>query len=349
VEPLEDRLLLTIEAAVTDKGDLKLWATDALNNDIVITQTGANAFAVTNKGAAVVIANGAKPITGKIDVVLKEANVDKLGIDTGDFATPGGVQVNMGDGLNEFTLLGTINGPFTYTGGKDQDYIIITAGSKINQLATIDLAKGEVAVAGEVDAHNSLSLSGTAAKGLIVHGGARRDRVDLDKDSTVIGLAQAKLFGGDDRLTFAGEVQGRLDIDAGDGEDRVKLECSGKVLPPPGGGLAKAQVTIIMGNDADILTVMDHFQLAPNGLWNFQGNGGKDIFRGDTNQWRLGEGTFEQTEAAPKCECAHLPDDGGGIVLPPGDEVVLTDGLVEEPPLICPPPDGGIEDPLPVA
>lgn len=126
-EPLEDRRLLAATAQVTGG---KLVVTDDVAALLVLTQTAANTWSVTDHGAAVG-AGSFSGVTG--DVSVKTGSLaDSLTINLQGFTAPKSLSVALGDGDNDLTIEnGTLTANLAIAAGTGLDAVVLS-GLSIN-------------------------------------------------------------------------------------------------------------------------------------------------------------------------------------------------------------------------
>ena len=254
VERLEQRVCLTVNASLTDSGDL-LVGGDA-DGAVEISTTDGQTYQVTDNGVALEAVSG---VTGGVRVTLDQtartAN-DSVTIDLGGQSIKRLI-ANLADGDNTLTVRnGTVKGNLSFVGGTGADQLtladslivqrsvaaLLGAGSNI---VTVDgQVDGDVHVHGREgddvvhvgagakigrglsallgDGNNSIDAQGEIGRGLMVRTGAGADSVQL-AESSQVGSVRLQLGDGDNSLTSNGNVSGSIGYCGGAGTDAVTL------------------------------------------------------------------------------------------------------------------------------
>jgi hypothetical protein len=209
IEPLENRLCLSVSVAVTD-GDL-IVSGDA-DGAVEIVAVSEGAFQVSDNGVLIADETTLNGVTDDIHINLEESiegTNDTVTIDLGGQAVDR-VYAELGDGDNAFEILNGTATSLVYRGGDGIDSVSLdaTIESRVNAMLG--------------DGDNDLTVSG-AIGNLTVHGGEGADLVAIGETATVSGGVTAKLGDGDNSLMVAGAVDGHLLVSARDGADTVTL------------------------------------------------------------------------------------------------------------------------------
>lgn len=121
-ESLESRTMLASSASVVAGA---LMVNSDVASVLLIKQTGANAWNVTDNGAPV--SGGAfSGVTGNI-IIQTSANDDQVTVDLQNNTAPKSVQANLGNGNNQFSLLnGSVRQNVLLYGGTGNDSVALT-------------------------------------------------------------------------------------------------------------------------------------------------------------------------------------------------------------------------------
>ena len=240
-ESLENRICLTVSAAVTDAGNL-LVSGDA-DGPVEIRALGDGAFSVTD-GDSVEEVTG---VTGGIHLRITDAEpVDDGGGDGGGDGGDGTPveptatltdEIPPADPANEDSVVIDLGGEsveriFASLGSGDNS-LVIQNGSVLQSLAyrggphddSLVLAEGAT-VGGHMGARmghgdNGVRVAGDVDGSVHVRSGSGDDSVQIGTEATVGRRVSARLGSGDNTLVHSGDIGGSLRVAAGDGDDTV--------------------------------------------------------------------------------------------------------------------------------
>ena len=258
----EERICLTVSAAVNDMGSLHVRG-DA-DGPVEIVATGEGAFDITDDGSLVASVDG---VTKNIIVFLDgagngnngssdaaaSASNDHVSIQLNDQDVDN-VLVRLGHGDNRFDIAGDeAIDRVLYFGGEDADEVnlgvdtdfmalaLTGAGDDaINLLADANRARFRMGLGNDTATlrqsssatrvavglgagDDTLQVNGDVTEGLFVRGEQGNDEIGIGADASIGSRLNIRLGNGDNSVGIAGNVGGHLNIVGGSGADQVVM------------------------------------------------------------------------------------------------------------------------------
>jgi hypothetical protein len=138
LESLESREMLASSASIVSGA---LMVSSDVASVLLIKQTAANAWSVTDNGNPVG-AGTFSGVTGNV-IIQTSANDDQVTVDLQNNTAPRSIQANLGDGINQFSILnGTVRQNVLLYGGAGNDTVDL-ANVKVGPATSLMLGNGD--------------------------------------------------------------------------------------------------------------------------------------------------------------------------------------------------------------